>query len=368
MLTFSINTTEGNSAYSVKVWTCINSNLGYFKKFNSFRWEEAVQKAYIYALEHRDDTYEDITPYMKKLARTILKVKEQEKPYDMYTEDGEVSLVFTTLTESMDDTIFSDKEEIKSVFKELYLHNPEDFEQLKNIFCYDTEKDILSVRALQIKDEVIKTAFQKLSYKHGGNTVFYVLYDFFKDLPIYIGKKNPRLIKDIYLKESNFNVITKIPDEPCVMTNDGKLHSIDKNTLTMDLNVDFVKWDTPFATNCDILKIDLSPLLDYMYSQVYVEQGVSTKHITWCDDKYRLVTPGGYVVIGGDREKFIDSVRVEVILNVLMNNINTIIAVSDDSIFLKPTRSVYFDTLRLHTVTGKMIDLPVTTYIKKRKR
>ena len=366
MLTFSINIGD-NFIYSTKVWDVINTNIRYFKKFNGEQWMEAAQKAYVYAMEHKDDRYDDLTPYIKKLARTILKVKEKEKPYDMWTEDGEVALVFTGLTETMGEEMFNDSKDVMNTFKELYLVNPNEFMKLKYIFQYDNEKDILSIKSLIIKDDQLRREFYSLIRKYSSECVFYTLYDFFKMLPKFVEVNNQRRIKEIVAKESNYMMLQKLPETPCIKTSDGKYHSIDRNSLTMDIDPDFKKWDTSFSTNCDIMRIDMTPLLDYMYEQVYVEQGVKTNHITWCDDKYKLVTPGGTVSICEDRERFMDMVRIELILNILANNINTVIAVSPESVYLRPTRSVYFDVIRYKLCTGKCIDLPITVHIRKRK-
>lgn len=366
MLTFSVNLGD-NFSYSTQVWDTINSNIRYFKKFNGVNWAEAAQKAYVYAMEHKDDRYDDITPYIKKLARTILKVKDKEKPYDMWTEDGEVALVFTGLTETMDESMFSDIQDIKNTFKELFLFNQNEFMKLKYVFQYDNDKDILSVKSIMIKDEQLKRELYSLVNKYSAACVFYTLYDFFKMLPKYVEVTNTRRIKEIQAKEGNFLMLARIPETACIKTTDGKYHSIDRNTLRMDIDPDFVKWDTSFSTNCDIMRIDLSPLMDYMYEQVYVEQGVKTNHISWCDDKYKLVSPGGTVSICEDRDKFMDMVRIEAVLNIIANNVNTIIALSPDSIYIKPTRSVYFNMIRYKLFTGKCIDLPITVHIRKRK-
>lgn len=365
MLTFSINFGD-NFGYSTQVWNAILTNLRYFKKFNGTEWAEAVQQAYMFAIEHKDERYEDMTPYIKKLARTILKKKEREKPYDMLTEDGEVALVFTKLTESMKDDVFYDKKEILDTFKELYLYNPVEFTKLKSLFQYDDEKELLSVKALRIKEEQLKREIFNLTAKHGASNVFYLLFDFLKSLSVYTRPSNVVETKSIQAKEGNYLVLSKLPEVPCVKTSDGKYHGIDKNSLTMDIDPDYVVWDIAFSTNCDIMKVDLSPLLNYMYEQIYVEQGVNTNHITWCDNKYRLVTPGGTVYIGEDREKFIDGVRIEAILNLMTNNVNTVIAVSPESVYIKPTRTFYYNDIKYYLSTGKCIELPVSVFLHKR--
>jgi hypothetical protein len=51
----------------------------------------------------------------------------------------------------------------------------------------------------------------------------------------------------------------------------------------------------------------------------------------------------------------------------MMNNIGSIVAISPDSVYIKPTRAFQFDKLRLRFQHGKVLDLPITVHIKKRK-
>lgn len=364
MLAFSINN-EDNDGYSTRVMNAINKNISYFKKFNP-NWEEAVQRTFIAAVDHRNNNYEDIEPYIKKLARTIMRTKEVETPHDVYDDSGEVSYVFTVLSNTINEDNLIDRSEITGVFKELYLLHQDDFLKLQNVFKYDDVTDITDLKNFVVKNAFIKAEFSKLVKKFGGGLVFKVLYDFLKDLAQYTTTRSSSKIRDIVLKESNYAMLSKLPDVPCIVGADGALHQIDKNSLGMNINPDYIKWDVVFKTSCDVLKIDISPLMDYVYQEVFVEQGVNTRHIQWCGEKYKLTSPGGYVTLCVDRTKFIAIVRAELILNLLMNNINTVIALSPDSIFIKPNRALQLETLRLRMVTGKVLDLPVSIHLKKR--
>ncbi|MNW05715.1 hypothetical protein D3C71_2020020 [compost metagenome] len=69
-----------------------------------------------------------------------------------------------------------------------------------------------------------------------------------------------------------------------------------------------------------------------------------------------------------DRNKFLDQVRVELILNLMSNNVGTLIALSPDSLYIKPARNFTYDVLRLSLTTGKIIDLPVVCYKEANNR
>lgn len=368
MLTFSLNDVNGSDEYATLVWDTINANLGYFKKFNTFRWEEAVHKTYIYALEHRDKSYgENILPYIKSLARTILQVKTKESSFGVFNEEGEISPIFATLRDYIDTENLDGSEELKNAFKELYLIDSESFMRLKLLYVYNDIVEIENLKDIRIRNKKIIDEFRKLIVKHGADFTFRVLYDFFNILPTLIAERKAGLTKEVTLKAGNFSVIEKIPDTPVIQDSDGNYHYIDKTTLTMSSNPDYFKWDILGSSLCDILKVDIAPFMNYMYEEVYAEQGVTTRHIMWCGGKYKLTTPGGESYIGIDKEKFMTIVRIELILNLMVNNIGSVVALSPDNIYIKPTRAFQFDKIRLKSQTGKIIDLPITTHIKKRK-
>lgn len=368
MITFSVNDTAGADMYSALVWETISSNLGYFKKFNGERWEEAVQKTYLSALEHQDASYEgNILPYIKKLARTILKVKTNESAFGVFTDDGEISPVFSSLRDFIDTDNLDGVAELKDNFKELYLMDSESFMKYRNLYEYNDISDIENLKDIRVRNQQLNDEFRKLVVKHGSDFTFRALYDFFEELPKLTAARETNLTKEVLLKAGNFSAIEKIPDTPLIQDSKGNYHYIDKNTLTMSSNPDYFKWDIIGTSLCDILKIDIEPFMSYMYEEVYTDEGVSTRHITWCGNKFKLTTPGGVSHIGLDQDKFMSIARIELILNLMMNNIGAVVAVSPDNIYIKPTRAFQFDKVRLKFQTGKVMDLPITTHIKKRK-
>lgn len=372
MIAFSLNGVRGADAYSVTVWNVINDNVRYFKKFNGDRWYEAVHRTYMFALEHRNDKYDDILPYIKKLARTILSVKERESSFGIVTDDGEIAPVFSVLRDTIDTVgvaiAVDGMDEIKGVFKELYLLDPESFVKLKALYNYDEPKEITGIKGLRIKNQKMNIGLRDLTAKYGSDYTFKALYEFFAELPALCEVRQTNLTKEVVLKPSNHSVIAKISDEPLIRDSSGNEYSIDKNTLTMDGNPDYMKWDTANTALCDILRIDISAFMNLMYEEVYVDEGVNTRHITWCGDRYRLETPGGVPHICMDREKFLSLVRNELILNLLSNNVGSLIAVSPDNVYVKPARAFQFDKVRLKFTNGKLLDLPIHLHIKKRKR
>lgn len=364
MLTFSVNG-QNDAGYLLRVKKAIDENIQYFKAFNGEHWEEAVHKAVITAINNRNDDYTNIVPYIKNLARNVLKTKRRENVYDIVTDDGEISYPFLSLITDIDERVFVDHKEINNAFKEMYLMYPEDFLKLRQLFTADTEAKFSKSEI--IKNADIKNMVSKLTFKYSSHTVFYDLYAFLRNLDKATEHALNVEIRNVDMKVRPDSLIDQIPDIPLIKDSNGNLHGIDKVTLTMDIDPDYEKWDTVANTACDIMKIDISPLIDYMYNEVYVQEGVHTKHIVWCDDMYKLITPGGKEVVNLDRDKFMNLVRIEVILNLIASRFNTVIAVSPDSVYIKPTRTVPIRVVRLHLPCDKTIDLPITVHIKKRK-
>lgn len=363
MLTFSVN--DVDAIQMLRVEKCIQENVQYFKKFNGARWQEAINKAFMVAVQHVKTEYDVLDPYIKNLARNILREQEKESPCDMVTEDGEVSFPFLGLTTTIDeDAICLDVTEILNVYKELYLLYEEDFLKLKQLFKNESDK---FSKGEIIKNDYIRNAFYNLKLRYKAKDIYSLLYDFFNDLPKYSRKIDNATIKIIEMRSKNYEFLSAIPDIPLIVDRQGKYYGIDKLNLTMERDPDTFEWNTITQTSCDIIRIDMSPLINYMYSQVFVPQGVFTKHTTWCDNVYKLTTPGGKSFVNLDRNKFMSQVRVELVSHLVHNRFNTIIAISPDYVYIKPTRMMNYDTVRLILHTGKIIDLPIEIYLKKRK-
>ena len=361
MLTFSVNKGEGKENYILKVTEAIQRHINYFKKFNGPDWEEAVQRTFITAIQNQNDDYDEIDPYIKNLARNIMKTQSLENPYDIITEDGEVSYPYLGLVSYIDEGIFTDNKEIMDSFKELYLLYKEDFLKIGTLLHQEHIDKHESVK----NDEIVER-IKLLAAKYGARDVVTLLSAFLSKLPEFTKHRYTESIKTIEMRVRKPEVLDNLPDIPTIKDNEGNYIGIDKITLTMDTDPDFIKWDTIAKTSCNIMKIDITPLMDYMYRQVYVPQGVNTKHIEWCDDMYKVTTPSGESFVNMNRDKFMNRVRVDLIENFIDSKIQSIIALSPDSVYIKPSRVLMYDYIRLILFTGKTIDLPVILHIQNR--
>lgn len=361
MLTFSVNRLEGKESYILKIKDSIDRHKNYFKKFNGVDWEEAAHRTFIAAVQNQNDEYDEIDPYIKNLARNIMKTQRVENPYDTITEDGEVSYPYLGLVSFIDDSIFTDNKEIMNTFKELYLLYKDDLIRIGTLLHQEhIEKHDL------VKNDIILERIKLLTAKYGAADVVALLTTFLSKLPEYTKHRYTESIKTVEMKPRKPEILESLPDIPTIIDEDGNYIGIDKATLRMDVDPDFIKWDTIGKTSCNIMKIDITPLMDYMYRQVFVPLGVHTKHIEWCDDMYKVTTPSGEGFVNVDRDRFMNRVRVDLVENLIDSKIQSIIAVSPDSVYIKPSRVLMYDYIRLILYTGKVIDLPVTLHIQNR--
>lgn len=366
MLTFSLNKITAADAYASRVWVEIQKNIAYFKAFNGDQWKEAVTRTYMTALDHKKPSYTDVTPYIKKLARTILKEKQNETPHSVATDDGEIAAVFRSLTDSINvDHISTDIEEIRGAFKELYLMDSEAFLKLQVIFMVDKVSE-LDRREDRVRNKRFTREFLLLVERYGDELVYPALYEFLKEIPTLTGRRVNAATKLVQMKPGNDSMLQKVSDQATIVDQKGKAYTIDKTTFTMARNPDYFKW-VPIGQASDVVCIDFSEYMNFLYEEIFVDEGINTRHVSWCGDRYKLESPAGEVYIGLDREKFIASARMELLLNLLSNNVGTVVAVSADNLYVRPARSFTCEKVRIKFANGKSMDLPVTTYLNKRQ-
>lgn len=90
----------------------------YFIKFNKGRYEEAMQRTLYHALEHYNEMSGDLTPYIKSLARDILKEYDKCLPYEnieLYVNDVETvdDIAETAISNTFVGAV--DKQEVVSI-------------------------------------------------------------------------------------------------------------------------------------------------------------------------------------------------------------------------------------------------------------
>lgn len=358
MLAFAVNEQFKDIEYAHAVWQTIANLRRYFYYYNPNPdlAEEAMQRAYIHAIENRKAQHKDLTPYIKKLARTIMrKSNVKEYSYSLYDdESGEVAFIFSQqLREEIDMTHIDGIEDVLEELRDLYLLMPDEFKLFSGMYADNVEK--LQV----IKNASLKRHIEKMTKKYGGKVVFKAI----EQVLLEINKettappKEP-VIKEIRMKPADFEKYEKrLCVNEGIMATDGTWGYISPETYkTEPFDADMKKWT--IKTTCPIIKCDISQLKNYMYEKLFVQEGVSNAFIMWAGKRYRLTTPGSHIEINMDLYQFMDLIHKELIINMLRENVNKIIAISEDSVYIKPTRGVSFETIRLRLFTGAIIDLP----------
>lgn len=370
MLTFSINhSNEMEKSIAREVSSIIQENMGYIRKFNPKNHQEAAQAIFLHMVTHVDESKENLLPYFKKLCQKIMLKKEYESPYSTTNETGDVSHAFLTLTSENDVDNINSEETILTEFKDLYLMYPESFMKLKNVYDFESVDDTKFKSKDKIKEEDLMYNFKRILNIYGTEFTFRHLEYFFLKLNDYTNKRVKNKAKVVLLKECNYSLLDKIQENPTIKDKNGNLHSIDAKRLSMKHDPDYFDWDIIVSqSQCDILKIDLSSYMDKMFDLVMVEQGVSNDIISWCDDRYSLTTLGGTKYVRITKEKFLENVRTELILSLIGGNVGSIVAISQDYLYIKPTRIFQYDKIHLRTPKGKTYILDILLHKKGSKK
>lgn len=364
MLTFSLNSYSANDQYAIKVWRTIQSNKRYFMKMNpNGTWEEAMARSFIWAVEHKNEYYAsgDILPYIKRLARTIMYTKNPEDPHSTMNESGSVSFVYSGLTETITPTTSGYSREIKDVFKDLYLMDKESFLSLKTLFQYDNFEGANKNKKPAIRNKEFSQEFHSLINNYGAEAVFSTLFSFYEELPEISSHRENLAVREIKLKKLKKDMSTAIPQTDTIVNATGKTFGI-QSDLTMNTNPDYFKWSLLSSNSQSVVRLDISPYMDYIFEQVCVEEGVHTRHIEWCGDRCRMVFPDGTAYIGKDTDKFIEKARSILIFNLLADNVGKLVAVSADTLYFQPSRGLKAGKLRIKLATGKSMDLRLETH------
>lgn len=354
MLSFSINT---SADYPIRVAEALQSLVGYFRYCNKGKADEAMSKAFEMALANQNSRYSDLRPYLKTLARTILRTSSvKEVPVSTYMEDGDsVSMPYIHLVENLDYS----KLEVAEICKELemlYLQSEEDFQKLR-VFLKPVSVGQRS--DIKLKDRTFIEWFKHLLHTYDSHNIIIAIREVFNDIDSGSTTCERFIdIKEYTMHVANYDVLSRIPVNTTVLVGDKQL-SIDHTTLlTKGCNPDFLDW-TGVQTSLDIVCVDVSSMINRIYDMIFAPFGVDTKFCTYFKNSYRLTTPGGYSVVNYDKNKFIDLVHNEIVLNLVECGIGKIIAVSCDGVYFKVGKAFRCKVIRLTLYDGSTCDLPV---------
>ena len=380
MRVFSLNFNTTDFSYVSAVWSCIQENVRYFKKFNGAQYEEAMHLVLVRALRNKKTEYTDLTPYIKKLARTELKQKQRDVPLNYTDEEtGEVSKQFIGLAKGFSVMTGEQSERLKNVFRDMYLMHPDEIIALRPLFedirVYTPEsKAILAKVSDEVKD-TLWSAISRInnSLEDGGKASCKAIMEFYDEIAR-ADEKQFRLsgTKNIVMTAPDYRCMSRIPvGDTIVITSGshkGEQMGIDTSKtleMTSDVNLDLVSWLPISKTRCDVIKIDISEYINYLYDNIYVDKGVNTPHRKWLGNRYALTSPAGKDYLNEDEEVFISKCIEELILNLIANNVNNIIGFTSDSIYVRPIRKITYDTIRCKIFNNKFIDLNLSYHVTK---
>ena len=340
VLSFSYN--HITQDYAARVMDAIERNKGYIVTFNKGNVNEAKQRIFAAALKEEKRAYTNLDPYIKVLSRHVMKARSKDIPYAPYNEDGEVALVFTSLTDTPKFDKFDDKAQIVGALEELYLRFPEDFTQIGALIPSVQRGDVFPV----IKNDELKEAVFNLMRSFDSALVLHSIVEFLTNMAKEKAKlvnERAGIVKEVQLQPTIpvATVKATLGDRKWVLDESGTPVGVLPTTLKMenDFNPEWHQLRLAVSTVCPIYALDISKYLNSIEEKVYVEQGVDNEYIVWCGSKYRLTTPAGTAVIGRDRGVYMDLVRRELITSLVVSGVGTVIAAGPDTVYLKLTRA-----------------------------
>lgn len=340
MLSFSYN--HITQDYAARVMDAIERNKGYIVTFNKGNVNEAKQRIFAAALKEEKRAYTNLDPYIKVLSRHVMKARSKDIPYAPYNEDGEVALVFTTLTETPKFDKFDDKAQIVGALEELYLRFPEDFTQIGELIPSVQRGDV----GTTIKNNELKTAIFNLMRSFDSALVLHSILEFLSNMAKEKAKlinERAGIVKEILLQPviPVSEVKMALGDKKWVLDESGTPVGVLPTTMLMerDFNPEWHQLRLAVPTVCSIYAMDISAYLNAIEEKIYVEQGVDNEYIIWCGSKFRLTTPAGTPVIGRDRATYMDLVRRELVSSLVVSGVGTVIAAGPDTVYLKLTKA-----------------------------
>lgn len=359
MKSFSLNRVTQD--YAARVLDSMNRNKGYIIFFNKANYKEAYQRIFMAAMREEKTEYENLDPYIKVLARNVMKIHSRDIPYAPYNEEGEVALVFTPLVDNPDMDKFQNKEMVMEALQEIYLRFPSDFTKLASLIPTSNPNDVRGV----IKNPMLYERIHNLTIEFDPQLVFYSIIHFITDL----NKTKQEAVtasaqkaKTFTLYQFNQDVIPKVvTNKKWILDEKGNPCGIQASTLRMerDFNPEFHKFRMAIKTVCPIWAIDISDYLNDVETRVYAEQGVDNENILWCGEKYRLTTPAGTCFLGVPRDAFMERVRQELILSIMLIDFATVVAIGTETVYIKLTKNYNISDLTVHLPSGKNIRLPI---------
>lgn len=364
METFVLNSV--GTELGVLVKGVMDSNKGYFRVFNRDLAEDAMSDAYVRLLQHNEMT--NITAYVKKLAQVFSKGVPMEYTFSDYEsddeDDGPSAVERMLFVESNIDVERLDynSERVQSRLRDLYLMHSEDFVQLGNMFRegFDVQ------RSTKVRNPKLRDAIFGLCSDYGTSNVMQELYLVLRDIESKARVRIGAPVRTLQFRaKDNLDIRAHLDPVSIVLPN-GKTYGIHPWRFTMDVNPDVVKWDVSSGRTIDVMRVDYTPLLDYLYEQVYAEPGVDTRHIRWCGTSYKLISPAGREFLNMDKESFFELVKQELFEAFIDNHLAPIVAISPDYIYIQPKHTLTCDILRVTLATGRSLDLPVDCYMRKR--
>lgn len=319
---------ESNLGIAGEIALSLNELKGYFYKFNKDETDEAMARAYIHALKNYDG-YSEFKPYLKNLARTIMRTVEKE----VYVDDFESMAVDekTSVERSaLEGIVFDDTNDL--IVKQLMLPFIDEFLYLgglmeSNEFAQKTKTDF-SERFRY----VCKTILSKIKGE-----------EFMKSI-LYLYNKNSDELR-WFLEQDNFIVKTCREAEystTSVTNSEFKINGEAKRYSIVNENGEIVKQPDTYKGkmfikgvlgNKKVYKVNYIDLLNDM---IMMARSYITNELTIVNGKYKIVRTcsGSYSQVNPDMENVDNLMLDELITSIVYCSKCKLLSVGYEYIYL----------------------------------
>lgn len=332
---------ECDKYFMSELATTLDSLRTYYIKFNSYRVDEALARAYAHALRGYNPEVGSLKPYLKSLARDIMKMKEKD---DIPKEEIEALAVDTERcveNEAIKGILFKDT--TKLIIRELMLPFMEDFIKFGNLL--DTSKGdsvVLKTYFPQNFKTVCISLLGKLNPKEFTESIKY-LYNKYKEELMWFIEQDRFTVREY--SEADYSYLeTRTAKRIYIVDNKGiKISNPDKYTHKM-----YIKGAVGDKEVCKVRYIDLLNQMSLMASSSI------TNELTEVVDKTKIVrTCGGSLLqINTCQETIYKLLKEELITNILKASNCRIITVGEECVYLLQSKYSSEETLTLKGVIG----------------
>lgn len=365
MIALSFNHIKVDKILFKAIYNSIQNNAAYFRSFNGSRTQEAQEATLDHAVTHiHTGNVASLDSYIKSLARTILYKKVKEFPYSITDpETGELAREFTCLSETFE-VDYESEHFLYNMLVECYLCYPQEIYKLRDAL-FNSADNLKGSKNIFSEKFALKEKLRQCLRNVDSGVAYTTCVKFFSDLKDIIKEPQAEAVKGFSFTDVPDTILesmTGCADTVYLLsgTHKGKTARVSINDYCMypDVDLDVVKWVPAQPNHCNVLQLDITPMLDYAYTHICVTEGVNTRMRIWFKNRSCITTFAGKCILDNEVVA-LQCCYEEIVKNVMRLGVAEIIGLSPDNIYLRPARKLNYTYIRFH-LENKTFDLHLT--------